>query len=142
MRQEGIINRIRLLKTRNGFTLIEAILSVALLAVVVIGASAPYLSGLQALNVQTDYLMLDSRLRSRMEILLSTEFSSLDNGSESINIGGETYTLSWTAIVVDLDGDLIPEPNAMQITTTINDLPDCSLTAIVVDNSGKIGKIS
>jgi prepilin-type N-terminal cleavage/methylation domain-containing protein len=130
------------LKSANGFTLIEAMLSVALLGLVAVGISAPYISGFQALDVQADRMLLDSSLRNRMETLVSTEFSSLGNGSEVVTVRGQTYNITWTAVNVDLDGDLSPEPNAWQITTSINELSDRSLTVIVVDHEGSVNKIS
>lgn len=132
---------LNLLKSAGGFTLIEAMLSVALLALVAVGISAPYISGFQALDVQADRMLLDSSLRSRMEALVSTEFSSLGNGSEGISIRGQNYTLTWTVGNVDLDGDLTPEPNAWQVTASITELPDRSLTTIVVEHEDRVSKI-
>jgi prepilin-type N-terminal cleavage/methylation domain-containing protein len=74
------------LKTNSGFTLIEAMLSVALLALVAVGISAPYISGFQALDVQADRMILDSHLRSRMEVLVGKDFDSLSAGSESVTV--------------------------------------------------------
>jgi type II secretory pathway pseudopilin PulG len=133
---------LNLLNSSGGFTLIEAVLSVALLALVAVGISAPYISGFQALDVQANRMLLDSNLRNRMEILVSTEFSSLANGSEAVTVKGRTYNITWSAANVDLDGDLSPEPNTWQITTSITELPDRSLTVIVVDHEGKVNKIS
>ena len=130
------------LKSAGGFTLIEAVLSVALLALVAVGISAPYISGFQALDIQADHMLLDSQLRSRMETLVSTEFGSLGNGSEVVTVRGQTYNITWTAANVDLDGDLSPEPNAWQITTSITELPDRSLVVILVDHEGRVNKIS
>jgi Tfp pilus assembly protein FimT len=133
---------IKPLETSSGFTLIEAMLSVALLALVAVGISAPYISGFQALDVQADRMLLDSSLRSRMEALLSMDFSSLGNGSEGVTVRGQNYTLTWTVANVDLNGDATPEPNARQITMSIAELPDRSLATIVVDHEGRVGKIS
>jgi hypothetical protein len=130
------------LKSAGGFTLIEAMLSVALLALVAVGISAPYISGFQALDVQADRMLLDSALRSRMEVLVSTEFGSLGNDSEVVTVRGQNYTLTWAVVNVDLDGDATPEPSARQVTVSVTELPDRSLTTILVDNEGRIGKIS
>ena len=130
------------LKSSSGFTLIEAMLSVALLALVAVGISAPYISGFQALDMQADRMLLDSRLRSRMEVLVGTEFGSLSAGSEGVTVNGKNYTITWTVGNVDLDGDATPESTAKQVTVTVTELPDRSLTTIRVDNQGKVGKIS
>jgi type II secretory pathway component PulJ len=126
----------------DGFTLIEAVLSVALLSLVAVGISAPYISGFQALKIQADRILLDSNLRNRMETLVSTDFGSMGNGSEAITVKGQTYNITWTTAYVDLDGDLNPEPNALQLTATISELPERSLTVIVVNHEGKVNKIS
>jgi prepilin-type N-terminal cleavage/methylation domain-containing protein len=126
-------------RNRNsGFTLVEALLSVVVLAVMATVVSAMYISGLQALDVQADRAMLDSQLRSRMEFLLSEEFGQLADGSATVTVSGQDYTISWTIANVDLDGDATPEPSAKQITVTLGGR---SLTTLVVDPEGKVGKI-
>jgi type II secretory pathway pseudopilin PulG len=132
---------LNLLKSAGGFTLIEAMLSVALLGLVAVGISAPYISGFQALNVQADRMMLDSSLRSQMEVLVGTDFGSLSAGSEVVTVRGQNYTITWTVGNVDLDEDATPEPSAMQVTVSVTELPDRSLTTILVDNDDRIGKI-
>ena len=133
---------IALFKSPGGFTLVEALLSVALLALLASTISAIYVSGLKSLNVQADHMLLDSALRSRMEVLVGTDFGLLTNGSEAVAINGQNYTISWTAVNADLDGDLTPEPNAKQVTVWITELPGRALTLILVDNDGSVGKIS
>jgi type II secretory pathway pseudopilin PulG len=139
---ENTFKALNLLKSASGFTLIEAILSVALLALVAVGISTPYISGFQALDVQADRMLLDSSLRNRMETLVSTDFGSLANGSEAVTVRGQTYNITWTVANVDLDGDLSSESNARQITISITELPDRSLTVILMDHEGRINKIS
>ena len=130
------------LKTTKGFTLVEALLSVVLLGLVATGIATLYVSGLQSLNAQDDRMLLDSALRSRMEVLVSTNFDALSDGSEVVNVNGQNFTITWTVVNVDLDGDLTPEPNAKQVTVSITELPDRSLATILVDNEGRVGKIS
>lgn len=117
-------------------------LSVALLAIVAVGISAPYISGFQALDVQADRMVLDSHLRSAMEVLVGSDFGSLSSGSEVVAVNGQNYTITRTVANVDLDGDATPEPNAVQVTVSVNGLPDRSLTTIIVDNEGRVGKVS
>jgi type II secretory pathway pseudopilin PulG len=133
---------LNLLKSAGGFTLIEAMLSVALLGLVAVGISAPYISGFQALDVQADRMLLDSSLRSRMEVLVGTDFGSLSAGSEVVTVRGQNYTITWTVGNVDLDGDATPESTARQVTVSVTELPDRSLATILVDNQGRVGKIS
>ena len=129
-------------KTYRGFTLVEVLISVALLGLMVTGIATLYASGLQSLSIQDDRMLLDSALRSRMEVLVGTNFGSLNNGSEVVTVNGQNYTINWNVVSMDLDGDSNPEPNAMQVTVSITELPDRSLTTILVDNEGSVGKIS
>ena len=125
-----------------GFTLVEALLSVALLALVASTVAAPYITGLQSLDGQNDLMLLDSALRSRMEVLVSTDFSSLSAGSEVVTVNGQSYTINWNVVPVDLDGDSNPEPTAKQVTVSVAGVTGRSLTTIMVDNEGSVGKIS
>jgi hypothetical protein len=87
-------------------------------------------------------MLLDSQLRNRMEVLVSTAFGSLSDGSEVVTVNGQNYTINWGVVPIDLDGDATPEPNAVQVTVSITELPDRSLTTILVDNEGRVVKIS
>ncbi len=142
MRLKKISKIINPLKSTGGFTLVEAMLSVVLLGIIAVGISAPYTSGFQALDVQADRMLLDSSLRSRMEVLIGTEFGSLSAGSEGVTVNGQNYTITWTVGNVDLDGDATPESTAKQVTVSITELPDRFLTTILVDNKDRVGKIS
>jgi type II secretory pathway component PulJ len=130
------------LRSSGGFTLVEAMLCVALLALVAVGVSAPYISGFQTLDVQADHMLLDSQLCSRMEVLVGTDFGTLGNGSEVVTVNGQNYTVNWSVAAMDLDGDSNPEPTAKQVTVSITELPDRSLSTILVDHQGRVGKIS
>ncbi|MBA7704368.1 hypothetical protein ES703_113174 [subsurface metagenome] len=142
MRLKKTSKNVNPLRTTKGFTLVEALLSVALLGLMVTGIATLYVSGLQSLDGQDDRMLLDSELRSRMEVLVSTDFGALSDDSEVVTVNGQNYTIAWTVVNVDLDGDLTPEPNAKQVTVSITKLPDRSLTTILVDNEGRVGKIS
>jgi prepilin-type N-terminal cleavage/methylation domain-containing protein len=132
---------LNLLRTTKGFTLVEVLLSVALLGLMVTGIATLYVSGLQSLNAQDDRMLLDSRLRSRMEVLVSTDFDALAGGSEMITVNGQNFTVTWNVTPIDLDGDTNPEPTAKQVTVSITELPNRSLTTILVDHEGMVGKI-
>ena len=100
--------------------------------------SGLYISGLQTLEAGADRMMLDSQLRSKMEELISTKFDQLAGGSDTVTVNGSGHTRAWTVTNVDLDGDSSPEPTAKLIEVKIG---DWSLTTIVVDNEGRVGKI-
>jgi len=138
-RSYAFVNR---LSSSAGFTLLEALIAVALLAIVAVGISAPYLAGFQSMDDQADSMLLDSRLRSKMEELVGTSFGSLSSSSEDITVNGKSFTISWTVVPVDLTGDTNPEPTAVRITVSVTQRPNHSLTTIRVNNEGKVGKIT
>ncbi len=128
--------------TCSGFTLVEVLLAVVFLALLATSFSTVYSSGFQTLDVQIDRMLLDSRLRNRMEVLVSTGFDSLSNGSENVTVNGNTYTITWTVALADLNNDSISEPSAKTVTVSISGMPERSLTTIMVDHEDMIGKIS
>ncbi len=129
-------------KVPSGFTLVEVMVSVVLLGIIAAGVSYPYMSGLQALDIKEDRLLLDNHLRSRMEILVSTDFSALVDGSEVVSINGQNYTITWTAVDMDINGDAVLETNVKLVTVSVTEEPGRSLTMVLVDNEDRVGKIS
>ena len=125
---------------RAGFTLIEALMSVVILGGMAAVVSALYVSGLDTLDAQGDAILLDSQLRSRMEQLLATPFASLADGNENVTVGDTDYTITWTVLPTDLDGDTIDELDAVSLAVTVLETGD-TLEAIVVDPQDKLGKI-
>ena len=125
----------------RGFTLIEALFCVTILALMVLGFSAIYNSGFRSLDAQADRVLLDSRLRGRVEFLVSTSFGALGDGSEVVTINGNNHTITWTVVPVDLNGDSANEPGARQVSVSVSGFPDRSLTTIMVDHEGKLGKL-
>lgn len=142
MSLEKIFNVKEELKNSLGFTLVEVIFSVVILGLIAAGIAYPYTTGLKSLDLRDERMLLDNYLRSRMEILVSTDFSALSNGSEAVTVNGQNYTITWTVVNTDLDGDSVPETNAKLITVSITEVPGRILTTIIVDNEGSVGKIS
>jgi hypothetical protein len=105
------------------------------------GISALYFSGFQSLDMEDDSMILDSRLRGKMEQLVSVPFDGLTTGSEAVTVKGESYTIKWIVTLTDLDGDATPEPNAKKVTVNVDGKSDRRLTTILVDNEGSVGKI-
>ena len=129
-------------KRSGGFTLVEALLSVAILGLLAATMGTVYSSANQSLAVQTDQMLLDSKLRSRMEYLMGTDFGALSNDSENVTINGNNYQIVWTVVLIDLDGDSTPEATAKQVTVSVTGMSGNSLTTIRVDNQDLVGKIS
>ena len=116
-------------------------LSVFFLGLMATSVLAVYSSGFQSIDHQANHMLLDSKLRSRMEVLSGTSFSGLSSSSEMVTISGQNYTINWTVVSVDLNDDSIPEPTAKQVVVSVSGLTNYSLTTILVDNEDKVGKI-
>ncbi len=125
----------------SGFTLVEVVLSVVILGLMVAGISALYFSGFQSLNTEEERMLLDSELRSQMERVMGMPVASITDDSKVVTVKGQTYTVSWTVTKIDLNGDATSEPNATQVTVSLAGVPGASLTTILVDHEGRLGKI-
>ena len=129
------------INNNKGFTLTEVLVSVLLLGILASAFTVPFISGAQSLEVQADRMLLDSRLRSEMEVLISRPFNNVfTEGSftGTVTVSGASRPFKWDAVLIDLDGDSNPEPNAMQITVEVGGQ---TLTTIVVDNEGRLGEV-
>jgi type II secretory pathway pseudopilin PulG len=111
---------INITKRSDGFTLVEAMLSVVILGLLAATMGVVYTSANQSLAVQTNHMLLDSKLRSRMEYLMGTPFDTLVDGGECVTINGNNYLISWTVVPIDLDGDEIEESTAKQVTVSLS----------------------
>jgi prepilin-type N-terminal cleavage/methylation domain-containing protein len=132
----------RKLRSKYGFTLIETVLAVVILGLMTTSIGAMYVAGLDSLDVGHERMLLDSLVHSRMESLIGQPFDQVADGSEVVTVKGQNYTINWSAPLVDLDGDSLPEADAKQVTVSVAGEPGCSLTVILVDNEGRVGKIS
>jgi Tfp pilus assembly protein PilV len=138
MNSKRFFNAARRISTPDGFTLVEVLLAVMFLTIMVTGISTLYFSGQRSLHAEDDLSLVDSHLRGRMEEILGRSFDAVSDGSEVVTINGQSHTVTWTAALKDMDGDAVPESNAKQVTVSI---AGQSLTTIVVDNEGRVGKI-
>jgi type II secretory pathway pseudopilin PulG len=129
-------------KNHRGFTLVEALLTSLFLGILGTAISTVYSSAFQTMNDQTDRMLLDSRLRSRMELLVNTDFYSLSSGSENVTINGKSYTIQWSVTPVDLSGEGTAEATAVKVTVSVSGFFERSLITIMVDHEDIVGKIS
>ena len=134
---------IKISQRSDGFTLVEAMLSVVILGLLAAVMGTVYSSANLSLAVQTDHMLLDSELRSRMEYLMGTPFGDLDAlNNSSYNVDGTSYWIVTTVALIDLVGDSITETTARKVTVSVTGMSGNSLTTIRVDNEGYVGKIS
>jgi len=122
----------------RGFTLVEVIFAILLLGMMAMGITHVYYSSMNTMHAEEALVPLDSRLRGRMEEIISRPYGAITDGSESVTINGESHTITWTVTHPDLDGDGATEPLAKTVTVTTGNR---TLTTIVIDSQGNIGKI-
>ena len=119
----------------------EALFSVALLGLMASGVTTMYISGLQSLDAQSDRALLESRLRGRMEEIVGRQFDLVTSGTTNVIVRGTNYTINWSVALFDIDGDTAPDSTAKLVTLSVAELTDLSLTTIIVNNEGNVGKI-
>lgn len=117
--------------------MIEALLAIASLSLLALATTVVYGTGLNSLHARSDELRLQSALRSEMEEAVSMTVGDLADQTRLLDIGGYVYTCQWSIATVDLDGDSVPETNAVQITISA---ADRSLDLLRVDHNGRLGK--
>ncbi|MFH1490277.1 MAG: prepilin-type N-terminal cleavage/methylation domain-containing protein [Pseudomonadota bacterium] len=125
----------------TGFTLMEIILAVAFLGILAVGVTAVYSTGFRSMDERLNRMLLDGRLRSRMELLLSKPFADVTGGTTTVTVSGQNYSIDWNVSLADLDGDSLPESAAKQITVEVSGVSGYSLTTIICDNERKIGRL-
>ena len=108
---------------RKGFTLLEAMLVVAIVGIVAVGAGIG-LQSVAKLPEQSDLsLAINSVLVDRMEQMRATAFSGLAAKatalSGNVTINGNTYTCTVTAALADADGNGTTDSDFEQVTVTI-----------------------
>jgi prepilin-type N-terminal cleavage/methylation domain-containing protein len=125
----------------GGFTLVEVSISVVLLGLIASVIMYMYSSAYTVIDEDAIRMPLDGYLRSRMELLAGKAFAELSDGSEIVTVKGQNYTINWSVAPVDLDGDTIPEPTAKQVNLSLAGSANHSLTIILIDHEGLVGKI-
>ena len=103
---------------RGGFTLVEALLSMTILAIMAAALAALFASGLQTVDAQGNHLLIDSALRSQMELVLGTPFADSVSGAGTVTIDGQNYTVTITVATTDVDSNhVFPESTVLDIGT-------------------------
>ncbi len=132
---------IKMITNKDGFMLMEVLLSVVFLALIAAAAGGVYSAGNQSLDEQADRMLLDGKLRSRLELLIASDFSALADGSETVTVHGKDFTVTWTVVTVDLDGDSTPEPNVKKVTVSVTEISGRSLTTLLTNNEDLVRKL-
>ena len=131
----------RHINTSSGFNLVEVLLSVVLLGLLASVIMYLHSSSYAVIDEEAIRMPLDGYLRSRMEVLVGKAFADLSDGTDVVMVKGQNYTINWSVAPIDLDGDTIPEPMAKQVTVSVAGSANHSLTTILIDHEGLVGKI-
>ncbi len=102
----------------RGFTLIEVLLALAILAVGILSLYALQLSSIKGNSSAGKRTQAVAWAANRMEILQETSFADIADGQETRGI----YNIQWTAPQVDLNNDGVDDARDIQINVTWNGL--------------------
>ena len=130
-----LVTRHSSLVTTKGFTLLEALLSITILAIVAISLSYSFTVGFKANEDKVKNLEKSSYARGMMELINAVDFSMAASGSDTVTVEGETVTRTWTVTPFDMDGDSVPETDANKVTVAVDDV---TLDSIIIDSNGLV----
>ena len=119
--------------TTNGFTLLEALLSITILGIAAISISYAFTVGFKANEDKVKNLEKSSYARGMMEIANAVDFNMAISGFDTVTVQGQPVTRTWTVSPIDMDGDSVNETDAMKVTVTVDDV---KLESIVIDSKG------
>jgi prepilin-type N-terminal cleavage/methylation domain-containing protein len=79
----------------KGFTLIETLIAVFILAFVLMGLAGHVSTSLKASSLSKQTSIASSLVQDKMEALRNMPFGLLSSGNDSINYQGMTYRRQW-----------------------------------------------
>lgn len=122
-------------KKSKGFTLIESLLSITILAIMSFSISYAFTSGFGASDETVKEIEKLSYARGMMGVINAVDFSMLSNGSDTVTVQGKPFTRSWTVVPYDINGDSVPEIDARKVTVTVDNI---TLQSIVIDSKNLV----
>lgn len=81
---------------RRGFTLVEIVVAVVILALSVLGTASLTAMLMRANGGSTDRTRAVEALRLKVEDMQSTAYGSIDSGSDTWTVGALTVSRTWT----------------------------------------------
>jgi prepilin-type N-terminal cleavage/methylation domain-containing protein len=129
----GVVRKNR--RQRNGFTLVEALLSSVIIAVCVLAVSGAFYGGLQNLRGEGRILETMNHAEGKMDQLIAADFATIVSGSDNVTVQGQPVLRQWTATPYDVDGDAVPEMDAKLIVVSVAEV---RLSTLVVDSAGLV----
>jgi type IV pilus assembly protein PilV len=86
-------------KNQSGFTLIEVIISIFILAVVLLAISSLVCSIMRSNSQSRELTAATTLAQDKLESLRQRSFSSLTPGSDSVRLGNIDYIRQWAVAV-------------------------------------------
>ncbi|RMF95719.1 MAG: prepilin-type N-terminal cleavage/methylation domain-containing protein [Candidatus Schekmanbacteria bacterium] len=123
------------MKKKSGFTLLESLLSITILAIVALSISYAFSMGFKSSDEARKEMEKLSYARGMMEVINAVDFSNLTSGTDTVSIQGEVITRTWSVLPCDLDGDSIPENDARKVIVTVDSI---KLQSIVIDSKNLV----
>lgn len=130
-----LVTRHSLLITEKGFTLLEALLSITILAIAATTISYAFTVGFKANEDKVKNLEKSSYARGMMELNNAVDFSMATSGSDTVTVQGQPVTRTWTVTPIDMNGDSVNETDAMKVTVTVGEV---TLDSIIIDSKGLV----
>jgi prepilin-type N-terminal cleavage/methylation domain-containing protein len=104
---------VRRFRGRRGFTLVEIVIAIVLLAVGVLGSASLTAALMRSNRGVTNRTRAVETLRLKVEDLQSQSYAQVGNGNDTATIGGITYNRAWTVT------PNTPDANLKTITLTV-----------------------
>ena len=119
----------------KGFTLLEALLSITILAISATAISYSFAVGFKANEEKVNNLLKTSYARGVMEEINAGDFTGAASGADTVNVQGNTVTRSWTITPADMNGDAITEVDAKKVIVIVDDI---TLETIIIKSQGLV----
>ena len=110
----------------RGFTLIEVMMALAILAFGILGLYALQISSINGNASAGNRTQAVAWAANRMEILQETPFAAIADGAETQGI----YNIQWTAPQIDINNDGVNDACNIQIDVTWNELGSSKSTRL------------
>lgn len=104
---------VRRLRASRGFTLIEVVVAIVMLAFGVLASASLTAALMKSNRGVTNRTRAVEVLREKVEELQSVTYPALGNGSDAVTVRGIAFSRTWT-VAADT-----PAPNLKQVTLTV-----------------------
>lgn len=104
---------VRRLRGSRGFTLVEIVVAIVMLAVGVLASASLTAALMKSNRGVTNRTRANETLRLKVEELQSAQYSEIVNGNDTVTLGGVAFGRTWTVAANT------PQANVKTITLTV-----------------------